>query len=87
MAYKRRTTATKKAVTKKAAIEEKPKFRITGVKYFLTYIGPPCALRIAGVPVQRIRRNREYEVDERVYKAFLGVEGYCVEKRVMKVEI
>lgn len=97
MVYRRRTTATKEVATKKVAtkkvaprkaiIKQKPKFRITGVKYFLTYIGLPCALRITGIPEQRIKRNKEYEVDEKVYQAFLGVEGYHVEKKEIRVEI
>ncbi len=81
MVYTRRTTAIKKVVTKK-----KPKFR-KEIKYFLTYIGLPCALRIAGIPEQRIKRNKEYEVTEKVYTAFLSVEGYRVEKRTKRVEI
>ena len=81
MTYRRRTTADKAVVAKK-----KPKFRKV-TKYFLTYIGLPCALRITGIPEQRIKRNKEYEVMEKVYKAFLGVEGYHVEKRVKRVEI
>ncbi len=81
MTYRRRTTATKVIDTKK-----KPKFR-KEIKYFLTYIGLPCALRIAGIPEQRIKRNKEYEVPEKVYTAFLSVEGYHVEKRVKRVEI
>lgn len=77
----------KKVVVKRPVIEKKqPKFR-KEVKYFLTYIGPPCKLRIAGIPEQRIKRNKEYEVAQKVYEAFLNVEGYRVEKKTIKVEI
>lgn len=86
MVYTRRKTATTKRPATKKVVKERPKFR-KEIKYFLTYIGPPCHLRIAGIPEQKIKRNKAYEVVERVYKAFLGVEGYCVEKKEIRVEI
>lgn len=77
----------KKVVVKKpVVVKAQPKFR-KEIKYFLTYIGPPCKLRIAGIPEQRIKRNKAYEVAQKVYEAFLNVEGYQVEKQTIKVEI
>jgi len=77
----------KKVVVKKpVVVKVQPKFR-KEIKYFLTYIGPPCKLRIAGIPEQRIKRNKAYEVAQKVYEAFLNVEGYQVEKQTIKVEI
>lgn len=74
---KRRSSRLNKEVKKSI-----PKRRKGKIKYFLTYIGPPCKLQVPGIGV--IKRKKEYEVAKETADSFRGSVKWRIDERFVE---